>query len=96
MDVCGCGRASGEINYSLQHRAWLCFGCYQRRPVKLTRRVELILGTESKSRAEVARLAGRDSKDGSVGRALERLVNRGRAIHDDTGYHAAPRAAVAA
>lgn len=83
-----CGADGCEVHHSVTHEAWLCRRCHLHRPT-LKRQVELVLSPRLQPRADIARVVGRDPKDGSVGRALKRLVNEGRAIRDGDGYREA-------
>jgi 5S rRNA maturation endonuclease (ribonuclease M5) len=49
----------------------------------LVPRVEVELGAEPRTRADIARAVGRDAKDGSVGRVLDYLASKGRAAKVD-------------
>src|SRR4051794_17716646 len=81
----GCLADAVEVNYSVKHDARLCLTCHVKAAL-LSRQVELVLSDEPRSRADVARDVGRNPRDGSVGRALKRLCDDGRAVRDGDGY----------
>ena len=85
-----CGAQDREINHCDLIGAWLCRSCYLR-STALTWQVEAVLEARPMLRANIARAVGRDRRDGSVGRALDRLVGHGLAVHEAAGWRAPRR-----
>ena len=88
MDCAHCGTSACEVNHSGKHGAWTCLRCYLR-PAPIGRLIRMVLDAEPATRAEMARRVGRDPRDGSVGRALSRLVSDGLAVREHDGYRSA-------